>query len=204
MEEVYGIDAPLRLLPNPVPKATEISPAKDPVVSYLGRLDPIKRPWIFVALAERFPDVRFVMAGRSHFEGPGTWRPDGLPPNLELAGHLGEESKRELLSHSWVVVNTSIHEALAISLLEGLSFETPVLALVDPGGMVSRFGVHSASALGDGLDAVDALASDLERLLSDDRRRNELGRSGRLWVESTHSSEAFVSALTQIHDELTR
>ena len=33
------------------------------IVAFVGRLDPVKRPWLVVELARRHPEVRFEMAG---------------------------------------------------------------------------------------------------------------------------------------------
>ena len=62
-------------LPNVVrispvePKDTGVSPT--PLVVFLGRLDPYKRPWLLVELARAFPGVNFVVAGQAHFSGEG-------------------------------------------------------------------------------------------------------------------------------------
>ena len=51
------------------PKDTGEAPA--PLVVFLARLDPYKRPWLLVALARAFPNVNFVVAGQAHFSGKG-------------------------------------------------------------------------------------------------------------------------------------
>ncbi len=53
-----------------------------PRVVFLGRLDPVKRPWVFTELARRLPHVEFLFLGRSHFEGAGGWSPADLPDNV--------------------------------------------------------------------------------------------------------------------------
>ena len=85
------------------PNAIQVNPVRvvksaRPSVVFLGRLDPIKRPWIFAALAARHSDADFLFLGQSHFEGPGSWRPENLPSNLRLLGHVGEEEKFRVLS----------------------------------------------------------------------------------------------------------
>ena len=49
-----------------------------------------------------------------------------MPPNVKLLGHLDGEQKFQFLSSAWVLVNTSIHEALATSFLDALVCETPL------------------------------------------------------------------------------
>ena len=69
----YGVDpGRLALLPNPIDVSREPGPkASRPRVLFLGRLDPIKRPWLFAELARSFGDVDFVTLGQSHFRGRG-------------------------------------------------------------------------------------------------------------------------------------
>jgi glycosyltransferase involved in cell wall biosynthesis len=162
-----------------------------PRAIYLGRLDPIKRPWLFVELARLFPTVEFLMLGQSHFRGPGSWLPRRLPQNVKLLGHVDGIQKRELLSSAWVLVNTSIHEALATSFLEALSFETPLLSCTNQEDIVSRFGIFVGTYNGDGMASLPYLASGLERLIKDISLRNHFGKTGRDWVLRTHNEINF-------------
>jgi hypothetical protein len=94
VKEAYGFDpGAVHFLPNIVDPAGRIEKSARPTVAFLGRLDPTKRPWLFAALAEHFPDVEFVVMGQSHFNGRNTWTARNLPANLHLLGHLdGEKS----------------------------------------------------------------------------------------------------------------
>lgn len=182
-------------LPNPVaPVRDGVRKASRPRVIFLARHDPYKRPWLYVELATRFPDVVFLLAGRAYHTGEGTWQPDRLPPNVQRLGHVDGLDKSAALCSAWVLVNTSIHEGLAVSFLESLACETPLLACVDPGGLVSRFGVFAGRYDGTGLAALPSLTAGLERLLADSALRGQLGREGRAWVEGAHSPAAFLAA----------
>ena len=101
-----------------------------PMVLFLGRCDPYKRPWLLEPLSRKFPHVNFVVAGQSHFVGQGSYRLPRLP-NLELVGHIHVEKKRELLKKAWLLISLSVHEGVAISFLEALFCATPIVSLVD-------------------------------------------------------------------------
>jgi glycosyltransferase involved in cell wall biosynthesis len=179
-------------LPNPVDlRPGVVRKSARAQVVFLGRLDSVKRPWLFAELARRFPAVEFQFAGQANDRGEGTWEPDMLPPNVRLLGHIDGPDKVRALSSAWVLVNTSIHEGLPISFLEALACETPILACVDPGGLTSEFGLYIGHFDGTGLDALPDLVRGLERLLADAGLRTRLGKAGRRWVEATHSPARF-------------
>ena len=184
------------LLPNPIDiDARGAARGPHPRVAFLARLDPYKRPWLAVELARRFPKVEFLLAGKAHYQGPRAWQPADLPSNVRLLGHVDGLEKARLLASSWVLLNTSIHEGLAVSFLEALACGTPLLATVDPGGVVSRHGVFTGRFDGSGLPALPALEAGLRRLLAESRLRSIFGARGAVWVSSTHSRARFLEAL---------
>lgn len=190
----YGVPAADgSFLPNIVDRAPAgpIVKSPRPSVVFLGRLDPIKRPWLFAELARHFPCVDFVFLGKPHFCGKGSWEPSSLPENIRMSGHLDGPDKIRVLSAAWVLVNTSIHESLAVSFLEALACETPLLACVDGAGTVTGHGVFAGRHDGDGLEAIPSLVAGLSRLLDDGEFRTRLGREGRLWVGETHQPARF-------------
>ncbi len=204
--ETYGCDAlSPSILPNIIDlNSDNISKSRQPEVVFLGRLDPYKRPWLFAEIARHFPDVKFTFLGQAHFDKADSWQSGGLPKNIKFAGHVGEEKKRELLSRAWLLINTSAHEGLAVSFLEALKMETPILSTVNPENVVSRFGIHVGNFLGEGAQAVPYFIKGLKQLLDDRELRETLGREGRIWVENVHNSKIFYSSFVKICDSLGR
>ena len=196
----YGVKAPpVTFLPNIINEGpVRIEKHARPRVIFLGRLDPIKRPWIFAELAKEFPHIEFLFLGQAHFRTEGTWNPDNLPGNVRLMGHVDGEEKAQLLSSAWVLVNTSIHEALPISFLEALTHETPILSCQDPEGVATRFGVYVGRWDGTGLAGRAAFQQGLERLVEDASLRRRLGREGREWVRTNHSREGFLRGFKEL------
>lgn len=202
----YGVDVDdVPLLPNPLDLVAERpEPSGRPSVVFLGRLDPVKRPWLFVELARRFPQVDFLVLGQPHFTGEGSWEPRGLPGNVRILGHVDGEEKTRLLSSASALVNTAIHEGLAVSFLEALHCGTPIVSCQDPEGVVSRFGVYAGRWDGDGLDSLDAFGDALGRLLDDSDLRLRLGAEGRSWVRATHTREEFLSTFVRLTASLSQ
>ncbi|TAK13977.1 MAG: glycosyltransferase [Anaerolineae bacterium] len=186
-------------LPNIIELPTKPSKkAKRPMFLFLGRLDPYKRPWLFVELARRLPMFDFVMAGKNHFSGPGSWQLEGLPDNLRVTGHIQREEKAQLLNEAWGLINTSVHEGLAVSFLESLAHETPLVAGVNPESVVSRFGVQVESSSGDGMEGITGYVSALQELVEDSGMRTDQGRRGREWVSETHNAVNFTRSFNAL------
>ncbi len=195
-------------LPNPIeiPRehSTLIKRAK-PTILFLGRLDPIKRPWIFFEIAKKMPDYDFWVAGKSHdYE----YMRDRIDPyidfdNLKFLGLVQGPKKEEILSKSWILVNTSIHEALPVSFLEALAYEIPIVSCQDPDDIASRFGIYIGKVLGDGYEAIELYIKAIRRLVEDDQLRYSLGNQGREYVMKYHSFENFEKILIQLVTGLT-
>jgi glycosyltransferase involved in cell wall biosynthesis len=197
----YGMPPSPHVLPNPsLHDYSQVRVAKSakPSVVSLGRLDPIKRPWLFTALGRRFPDVDFYMMGQNHFTGDGAWSPADVPPNVHLTGHLAGKEKHALLSGAWVLVNTSIHEESPVSVLEALAHETPVISYEDWGDLVARHGIAIGQHMGTGEEGLPALEAALRALLTDHDRRLALGQAGRAYVEHEHNDACFLDAFRGI------
>ena len=200
LEEAYGVEPwDFFSLPNPIlldpPKVIK---SATPSVVFVGRLDPIKRPWLFVEIARHFPEVEFRFLGSSHFTGAGSWSPDPLPANVRLMGHVGEDEKLRLLSEAWVAVNTSVHEGIPVSFLEALACETPLLSCTNAGFVVSRYGIYVGQFDGSGMESIPAFRDGLRRLLGDPALRRDLGVRGRDWVRCTHTRQTFLDAFSRL------
>ena len=192
----YGLKDPrVTLLPNFLDfHVGTVVKTEKPRVVFLGRLDPIKRPWLFFDLAAALPDVEFVCLGEPALRGEGAWRPESVPPNVRMLGHRDGQAKVDVLTSSWLLVNTAIHEGLALSFLEALACETPVVATVGAGGLVERFGRCIGRWDGDGRPALPQLVEAVSSLLANHEERRRLGAMGREWLENTHSFPRFFDA----------
>ncbi|MGF1492530.1 MAG: glycosyltransferase family 4 protein [Microcoleaceae cyanobacterium] len=209
--DTYGVKVPTEqviFLPNMMEHILgsqsgeiQVQKSQRPTVVFLARLDPYKRPWVFVELARYFPEVEFIMMGKPHFEGRGSWQPTDLPTNIKLMGHVDGEEKMKILSSAWVLVNTSIHEGLAISFLEAFAHEIPVLSCVDPENVVSRYGIYVGRWEGTGMAAIPYFVDGLKRLLESPELRHRLGKAGREWVENTHNQRNFLRGFKQLCDQ---
>ncbi|MBI5874098.1 MAG: glycosyltransferase family 4 protein [Candidatus Omnitrophica bacterium] len=191
-------------LPNPLllPQLKESNFFGRPSFLLLGRLDPIKRPWVFFELAKKFKDMDFYVAGATHF-------PELMDsiisryrdiPNLKFFGRVVGKQKEDLLNRVWAIVNTSIHEALPVSFLESFAYGKPVISCQNPDLLTENYGIYTGEILGNGFDvgAIDRFAQAIEKFASPKIDRVQLGRAARAYVEKYHCFEYFDKQLHKI------
>jgi len=135
-------------LATPVVIPPRVAKALVPTVGFLARWDRVKRPELFLDLAAQFPDVRFIGAG---FSKDPQWdrylraKYSGLP-NLVMPGFVDQFTSSlhsQILEESWVMVNTSVKEAMPNAFLEAAAHRCAILAGVDPDGFASQFGYYA-------------------------------------------------------------
>lgn len=209
-KEIYSIESvdDVTFVPNPI-EMSGVEPGFEqktdvPQILFLGRMDPIKRPWIFFELARSLPHYNFVVAGVTHFAeliNPIIEKYKDLK-NLEFRGLVSGQEKDALLRESWIMVNTSIHEGLPVSWLEALSYKLPVVSTVNTEDFASTYGEYVGEFLGDGADAVPNLMEAIVGLVNDEKRRKNLAMSGYRHVIDTYSHRSFIQGLLRHVDSL--
>ncbi len=193
--EMYGLQNPPTIVRFPYePPGRKMKKSDKPTVCFLGRLDLIKRPWIFFELARDFPGIEFCVIGRSTVPSqdlPMIKRYTDLK-NLKFFGLRFGEEKSQLLEKSWILINTSIHEGLPTAFLEAWGHECSVLSGMNPDGLVERFGYWVR----------DGRYSEGLRYLLSDENWQEKGKAGRRYVEKYHNIQLNINQLIRIYRDL--
>ncbi len=173
------------------PPRRSMKKSDQPTVCFLGRLDPIKRPWIFFELARDFPEIEFYVMGKTTVPSAYQRLIESYRrlDNLKFFGWAFGQRKSELLEKSWVLVNTSIHEALPTAFLEAWGHSCAILGVVNPDGLVQEYGHRVVEGNFEG---------GLKYLLAHDRWR-EKGRLGRHYVETQHDFRSNIEQLVNIY-----
>jgi glycosyltransferase involved in cell wall biosynthesis len=193
--KMYGLRCkpPVLYQPVEVPERRMRKSAR-PTVCFLGRLDPIKRPEIFLEMARQFPKVNFLVMGQTTV--PWDYQKLIAPyrhlKNLKFLGWVFGDEKSKVLEASWVLINTSVHEALPVSFLEAWAHECAVLSGANPDWLVERFGHWARN--GD-------YAEGLRYLLAGDIWR-KLGKGGRGYVETNHDLRSRVDQLIDFYQSI--
>jgi glycosyltransferase involved in cell wall biosynthesis len=111
---------------------------------------------------------------------------------VTILGLLSDSEKHNLLSKSWILVNTSAREALPITFLEACAHETAILSRVNPDGYASRFGFH----VKDG-----NFENGLKTLLNDDLWTIK-GKEARKFAEKNHEVNSVMDKWKKIYNSI--
>lgn len=196
VQSLYGLTHAPEFLPTPVEVPPQVRKAARPTVCNVGRMDRRKRPTLFLDLARRFPDVRFITVGASRdpkWDEELRLRYAGLP-NLEMLGFINQFTSNrlsEILAESWVYVNTAAREGLPNAFLEAAAHRCAILGAVDPDGFASQFGYQVKD---------DDFAGGLAWLLAENRWQQQ-GEQGYRYVQETFATERAVDRHVAIYEQ---
>ena len=197
-------DHPIQYLPNPINQDMEFDVdtyhKKDQII-FLGRIESVKRGWLFCEIAKRLPNYEFFMLGQTFREKEKNQEiiaKYGQIPNLHFVGHVEGEQKAQFLKDSKILVNTSIHEALPISFLEALAYGTLIVSNRNPENLTSKFGVWVGDVLGDGFDKVDLYVNAIQEILEHDEQRSTKAKLAVSYVRYVHNTDLIIENLRYV------
>lgn len=190
-------DVDIQYLPNPIDIDESFhfdTYQKKNMIIFLGRIESVKRGWLFCEIAKKMPEYEFFVLGQTFREDEKNseiMKDYYAIENLHFAGHVDGAEKEQYLKDAKILVNTSIHEALPISFLEALSFGTLLVSNRNPEALTEKFGIHVGDVLGDGFDKVDLFVDAIRNLMLDDEKRHILGNQAIQYIKDRHSVEDF-------------
>jgi glycosyltransferase involved in cell wall biosynthesis len=165
---------------------------------FLARLHERKRPLAFLHAARSIlrsgVDAEFVLAGPDEGEARAVQRFIDTESSAKLTyiGPLDHDASMALLAGADIFVLPSVDEPYPLTVLEALSFETPVV-------ITNRCGLADAVETNDcGFVVGDSdveLAARVSDLIRDESMRRQMGRSGRRFIEAHSSMAAVVDEL---------
>ena len=205
-KDLYRLDTdlPIEYVPNPIDIDDKFDVEQYPKqnkIIFLGRLESVKRGWLFCEIAKRMPQYEFYVLGQTFREESKNSEIMGEYQNISnlyFAGHVDGAEKENFLKDAKLLINTSIHEALPISFLEALSFGTLLVSNRNPENLTSKFGIHVGDVLGDGFDKVDLFINAVDQLMQDDERRKNLAKEAVDYIKTYHNVPDFVQKMRDI------
>ncbi len=172
---------------HPVP---EITHDKNKVITilWIGNLKTVKRPEVFIGLAEKLGDlsnVKFIMVGEE--ANDAAWHQSLMEHindinNLEYIGRQDHDAVHDLLSRSHIFVNTSKWEGFSNTFIEAWMREVPVITLgINPDNVLTR------NKIGFCAKDFDELVVKVRNLIVDQELRCEYAKNARLYSQKHHS-----------------
>ena len=161
------------------------------VVAWVARVTEVKGPERVITLAERFPDITFLMGGGGNLLEEMRRL---APANLRV---LGWKPTADVYAAADIALSTSFNEGMPVSLIEAQLAGLPVVA--NDVGSVREVVQHEATGLvGANLDLVD----NLKTLLLDDALRGKMASVARERARQIFSPEHMVNAHSDLYSEL--
>ena len=187
------------LIKNPITISDEIFKTNknknlDNIILWVGKIMDIKRPELFLKLAETLPQYKFKMIGGLNDQEPELYseikEKSNKLSNLEFLGFIPHHEIQKYYEEATILVNTSKVEGFPNTFLEAWLNCIPVVSLnVDPDEIICEYklGFHSKT--------LNQLIEDVRLLSNDCEFMSELGMNGRSYVETNHNVKNIVNSL---------
>lgn len=194
----------IQYLPNPIKTDDSFdikTYQKEKKIIFLGRLEDVKRGWIFCEIAKQMPEYEFQVLGKTNIlksETNSIFDAYKNIPNLHFVGHVEDEVKEKYMKDAKILVNTSIHEALPISFLEALSYGTVLVSNRNPEDLTEKFGIWVGDVLGDGFDKIDLYVNAIKELMENDELRSQKSINAIEYIKENHSIDSFIKDMRNL------
>ena len=161
-------------------------------VLWAATVKPLKRPELFIELARRLPDGRFVMVG-----GPSVdlvdaqgyveqvARDASTAPNVKLVGYVPYAEVGAYFDGASVFVNTSNYEGLPNTFMQSWYRGVPTVSFVRPESAPGETGTLACTDINDMVEQV-------ARLTSREADWNQASSACRRYFQAHHTTEAAV------------
>jgi glycosyltransferase involved in cell wall biosynthesis len=166
----------------------------------LGRLEDVKRGWLFCEIAKKLPEYEFYVLGKANTskeKNIAVFERYKNLPNLHFEGLVVGEEKKQFLKDAKILVNTSVHEALPVSFLEALSYGVCLVSNRNPDSLTEKFGVWTGDVLGDGFDKVDLYVEAIKKIMENEPLRQKMAEKTRDYVCQNHNVTKVIKILRE-------
>jgi glycosyltransferase involved in cell wall biosynthesis len=194
---------------TPIPSCYELpahaSPGTGDCVLWVAsmRERDYKRPELFLDLARRLPRRRFVMIGGAGGDARNPCferirNEAAAIPNVEFTGFLPLARVEPYFDQARVLVNTSVHEGMPNTFLQGWARGVPTVAFVDTGARLRGEPLYRV------VERVEEAADEVERLFTDEAHWARASARCREYFGSTHSTSKVLERFEGVLGELVR
>lgn len=173
---------------------------KRDTILWVGRSTPLKRPELFIKLAENFPDENFTMICQ---QATGDENYTALlaeaekVDNLQFIRAVPFADIGTCFQQAKVFVNTSDSEGFPNTFIHACNCAAPILSLkVNPDDFINRYNC-GMSCDDDWQRMLDSL-----KIMLEDNRYVELGENGKKYVEEHHDLTKIIKRYKELFEKL--
>src|SRR5258708_10776686 len=161
-----------------------------------------KRPELFLELARRLPQRRFVMIGGADGDARNNAcfervrNAAATIPNIEFTGFLAHARAERYFDRARVLVNTSLHEGVPNTFLQAWARGVPTVAFIDTGARLRAEPLYRI------VERVEEAAAEIERLFTDEGHWKRASVRCREYFNNTHSTSKVLARFERLLGEL--
>jgi glycosyltransferase involved in cell wall biosynthesis len=186
---------PIRVIPNGVRPNDNVSDAPRDTIVWVGAMWRVKRPELFLELARRMPERKFVMIGGGG-ELAAQIRAEATQlPNVSMMGRVPRPEIDGVLRNAAVLVNTSSVEGFPNAFLEAWNNGVPVVTFNDVDGIIRQEGVGTVCT------SIDEMVVAI-RALTDNGASHAVRENARQLVRERFSPEVLGPRYVEFFEEL--
>ena len=196
-------DKPIRVIYNghQIPSDEDVHKNYSQRVIWVNNIKQIKRPEMYIKLANCLPDIEFVMIGRIGEGRYGNHIRSLIqhgPNNLRYLGALPFDKVNTEISMSDILVYTSTTvEGFGNSLIQAWMRGVPTISLnYDPDGIIERESIGRCSS------NFSQLVKDIRELIDNPLILRDMGQRARRYAKINHDSKHMISQYDMLFREL--
>lgn len=170
-------------------------------VLWVGRISKVKRLELLIEIAESLPDVDFDVAGQPNINDSYAKRVmsrAAVIPNITLHGLVPRDSMPSLYRKASLLCCTSAYEGFPNTFIEAWSYGVPVVATVDPDGLIMT------RKLGAIADNCKGIVSNICSLLANQELWLQASSNARYYFMENHFSERAMPRFEKIFTDVMR
>jgi len=184
------------LIPNIHPGSCDVVNAMDKVVLWVGTIRRVKRPDLFLDIAEMLPDYRFIMVGgpdgRDSTLYDETRMRAALMDHVEFVGFAPYAEVGRYFDGAALFVNTSDSEGFPNTFLQSWARSVPTISFIDSG---ARF---NGLSVGRVVNSVKELAETVTEFMENSSERKSLGDVCCAYVRTNHSADHIMAMYEEL------
>lgn len=183
LKKVFNLDS--KIVYSIIELAEEsFEKSKEPTILWVSHFGQRKRPKLFLEIAKKLPNYKFIMIGKDSPNFPKEEILKDKPDNLIYLGGLSLDETNEYFKKSWIFINTSYkgREGFPNTFLQAFKYRSVVVSLeVDPDDILKN------NKIGFVVGSIENAIETIEKLIKDEKLRRDITNRAYEYLIKHHS-----------------